>query len=277
MTDSNSMDLNVQNYSEDDLLALLNLSSDNTPDIDNLTYNDIVNASNPLINRFTSEDNYDLANFFQQVQNKLLSDIDGNDSNTGYGLQGDDGGDVDDDNDEGDVNSDDDTYGFQDDDMNTVNDSDVDLLDEPNNQLGNLYQNEYPTQEDTDSTQYDKTTDRKQQVNIFEQDGKFVMNKNQLGVNNTFNLPVAQGQLNPNLKNTTSRIINIDSNYRDNIIPYTTDPDGPSSPTNFTLDLSDPIFNALSINLTSYNIPNTMYLIDSYQGNNCFFVDSSIV
>ena len=255
----------------------MNLSSDNTPDIDNLTYNDIVNASNPLINRFTSEDNYDLANFFQQVQNKLLSDIDGNDSNTGYGLQGDDGGDVDDDNDEGDVNSDDDTYGFQDDDMNTVNDSDVDLLDEPNNQLGNLYQNEYPTQEHTDSTQYDKTTDRKQQVNIFEQDGKFVMNKNQLGVNNTFNLPVTQGQLNPNLKNTTSRIINIDSNYRDNIIPYTTDPDGPSSPTNFTLDLSDPIFNALSINLTSYNIPNTMYLIDSYQGNNCFFVDSSMV
>jgi hypothetical protein len=271
------MDLNVQNYNEEDLLQMLNLSSDNTPDIDNLTYNDIVNASNPLINRFTSEDNYDLANFFQQVQNKLLSDIDGNDSNTGYGLQGDDGGDVDDDNDEGDVNSDDDTYGFQDDDMNTVNDSDVDLLDEPNNQLGNLYQNEYPTQEDTDSTQYDKTTDRKQQVNIFEQDGKFVMNKNQLGVNNTFNLPVAQGQLNPNLKNTTSRIINIDSNYRDNIIPYTTDPDGPSSPTNFTLDLSDPIFNALSINLTSYNIPNTMYLIDSYQGNNCFFVDSSMV
>ena len=91
MTDSNSMDLNVQNYSEDDLLALLNLSSANTNDIDNLTYNDIVKASNPLINRFTSEDNYDLANFFQQVQNKLLSDIDGDDSNTGYGLQGDEG------------------------------------------------------------------------------------------------------------------------------------------------------------------------------------------
>jgi len=269
MTDSNSMDLNVQNYSEDDLLALLNLSSENTHDIDNLSYNDIVNASNPLINRFTSEDNYDLASFFQQVQNKLLSDIDGGDD--GYGLQGDDGGDV------GGDDGDNDTYGFQDDDMNTDDDSDVDLLDEPNNQLGNLYQNQYPTQEHTDPTQYDKTTDRKQQVNIFEQDGKFVMNKNQLGVNNTYNLPVAQGQLNPNLKNTTSRIINIDSNYRDNIIPYTSDPDGPSSATNFTLDLSDPIFNALSINLTSYNIPNTMYLIDSYQGNNCFFVDSSMV
>ena len=278
MTDSNSMDLNVQNYSEDDLLALLNLSSENTHDIDNLTYSDIVNASNPLINRFTSEDNYDLASFFQQVQNKLLSDIDGDDSNTGYGLQGDEGDvDGDDNDDDDDDNDDNDTYGFQDDDMNTANDSDVDLLDEPNNQLGNLYQNEYPTQEHTDSTQYDKTTQRKQQVNIFEQDGKFVMNKNQLGVNNTYNLPVAQGQLNPTLKNTTSRIINIDSNYRDNIIPYTSDPDGPSSPTNFTLDLSDPIFNALSINLTSYNIPNTMYLIDSYQGNNCFFVDSSMV
>lgn len=229
---NDSTDLNVENYTEEDLLELLGISHK----ADTLTYDDIVEASNPLINRFTSEDNYDLANFFQQVQNKLLEDMG-----------------MDEDNE----------------------DSEFDILKHSDNQLGNLYQNEYPTQEQTDKTQFDKVTQRKQQINMFEQDGKFVMNKNQLGVSNTFQVPVAQGQLNPNLKNTTTRIINIDSNYRENIVPYTSDPDGPSSATNFTLDLSDPLFNTISIQLTSYTIPNTWYLIDSYQGNNCFFVDNT--
>lgn len=231
-----STDLNIDNYTQDDLLALIGLMDKDNPDEDNqITYNDIVNATNNLINRFTSEDNYDLANFFQEVQSKLLEDID-YEENTEFNL-----------------------------------------LNKSNNQLGNLYQNQYPTQKNTNPSQYEKTTERKQQVNIFEQDGKFVMNKNQLGVSNTYQVPVAQGQLNPNLKNTTTRIINIDSNYRDNIIPYTADPDGPSSATNFTLDLSDPIFNTISLQLTSYTIPNTWYLIDSYNGTNCFFIDNSMV
>ena len=253
---SDNMDLNVDNYSEYDLLELLNLSDNKN----NLSYDNIVKASNTLINRFTRENNYDLANFFQRVQNQLLTDISDDDGGVGDINEGD--------TNEGDTN---------DDNMDDGDDSDMNLLDDPNNQMGNLYQNEYPTQENTDPVQYNKTTERKQQINIFEQDGKFVMNKNQLGVSNTYKLPVAQGQLNPTLKNTTSRIINIDSNYRDIIIPYTADPDGPSSPTNFTLDLSDPIYNAISIKLTSYTIPNTMYLIDCYYDNNCFFVDSSMV
>jgi hypothetical protein len=99
------------------------------------------------------------------------------------------------------------------------------------------------------------------------------MNRNQLGISNNYQLPVAQGQLNPNLKNTTTRVINIDSQYRENIIPYTSNPDGPSSATNFTLDLSDPIHNAIEIKMTSYQIPFSWYLIDGpYKSNNCFYV-----
>ena len=67
------IDMNVNNYSQDDLLSLLSL---NNIDIDTITYEDIIHASNPLIQRYTREDNYDLANFFQQAQNKLLEDID---------------------------------------------------------------------------------------------------------------------------------------------------------------------------------------------------------
>jgi hypothetical protein len=227
--DSTDIDLNIDNYSQEDLLSLLNLS-----EREQVTYDDIIEATTPLINRYTREDNYDLANFFQQTQNQLLEDID---------------------------------------------------YDEPENiqyketsQLGNLWQNQPVSQKETDPNQANKITDRKQQVQIFKQNDNFVMNRNQLGVNNTYQLPVAQGQLNPNLKNTTSRIVSIDSQYRENIAPFNPDPDSATSPTNYTLDLSDPINNAISINLTAYQIPYTWYLIDTeWRSNNCFFIDSSAI
>ena len=229
---SSSMDLNIDDYTQDDLLALFDLS-----DNDNVTYDDIINASTPLINRYTSEDNYDYANFFQQAQNQLLEDLD-----------------YESDNDESNIQNND------------------------TSQMGNLYSNEYPSQQQTDPNQSNKTTDRTQQVSIFNQDDNYVMNKNQLGVSNTYQLPVAQGQLNPNLKNTNTRLINIDSQYRETIIPFDPNPDGPSSATNFTLDLTDILNNTISLELTAFQIPYTWYLIDSsYQANNCFFVDTSMI
>ena len=148
--DSTDIDLNIDNYSQEDLLSLLNLS-----EREQVTYDDIIEATTPLINRYTREDNYDLANFFQQAQNQLLEDID---------------------------------------------------YDEPENiqyketsQLGNLWQNQPVSQKETDPNQANKTTERKQQVQIFKQDGNFVMNRNQLGINNEYQVPVAQDQLNPNL------------------------------------------------------------------------------
>ena len=71
MSNSDDMNLNVQDYDQEDLLTLLNIQ-----DKDPINYDDIVNASQPYIEKYTSEDNYDLANFFQQVQNQLLEDID---------------------------------------------------------------------------------------------------------------------------------------------------------------------------------------------------------
>ena len=71
MSNSDDMNLNVQDYDQEDLLTLLNIQ-----DKDPINYDDIVNASQPYIEKYTSEDNYDLANFFQQIQNQLLEDID---------------------------------------------------------------------------------------------------------------------------------------------------------------------------------------------------------
>jgi hypothetical protein len=231
---TNNIDLNVDSYSQEDLLELLNLNDrdDDDDDDDNIRYDDIIDASNPLIDKYTSENNYDMANFFRHVQNKLLEDID---------------------------------------------DEDVDNIQYTDStQLGNLWKNQTVSQQNTAPTQSNKVTDRKQKVQIFEQDDKYIMFPNQLGVNNDYQVPVAQGQINPNLKNITTRIINIDSQYRENIIPYNEDPDGPTSPTNFTLDLSDPIRKAISINVTAYQIPYTWYLIDaSNRGNNQFYITNN--
>lgn len=227
-----TLDLNINNYTQQDLLELFDLSDD-----ENVTYDDIINASSPLINRYTSEDNYDYANFFQEAQNKLLEDLD---------------------------------YESDNDESNIQNNS--------SSQLGNLWSNQYPTQQKTDTNQSNKVTDRTQQVNIYGQNGNYTMNKNQLGVSNTYQLPVAQGQLNPNLKNTNTRLINIDSQYRENIIPFDPNPDGTSSPTNYTLNLTDILNNTISLELTAFQIPYSWYLIDaSYQANNCFFIDGSMV
>ena len=49
-----------------------------------------------------------------------------------------------------------------------------------------------------------------------------------------------------------------------------------STSTNYTLDLSDTLKNALSLRLYSYQIPYSWYAIDSAYGNNCFWILDSI-
>jgi hypothetical protein len=99
------------------------------------------------------------------------------------------------------------------------------------------------------------------------------MKREQLGVYNSFVLPTAQDTLNPTLKNTNVQHMVIDSQFRQNISPYTPNPSGTSSSTDFTLDLSDHIKNALSLKLYSYQIPYSWYTVDATLGTSCFWVE----
>ena len=66
----------------------------------------------------------------------------------------------------------------------------------------------------SDKVQADKSTDRFQKIGVYS-NNHVPMNREQLGVNDTFQLPVAQdGKLNPTLKNTTQRLIVLDSFFR---------------------------------------------------------------
>ena len=112
------------------------------------------------------------------------------------------------------------------------------------------------------STQQDKITDRTQQIDVY--DNQHVpMNRNQLGVANTFSVPVAQDKLNPNLENITKRFINLDSKYRQiNGLN--------NESTDYTCDLSDPLSNVITLKLYSFQIPCSWYTIDILK--NCFWI-----
>jgi len=123
------------------------------------------------------------------------------------------------------------------------------------------WKNEY-LQQPINTVQNEKITDRVDKTVVYDNE-HMPMKQEMLGVNNTFSVPVAQDSLNPNLKNTTSRLIVLDSLYRQ---PASSK----ESATDYTLDLSENIANVLSLRLYSVQIPYTWYAID--YGSNCMWL-----
>ena len=81
-------------------------------------------------------------------------------------------------------------------------------------------------------------------------------------------LSYAKGTLNPLIKETVQRIINVDSKYRDkNIYPYST---------NFSFPLSETLNNVVSLKLYSVNIPYAWYNVGNNFGANFFYIRSSL-
>ena len=135
-----------------------------------------------------------------------------------------------------------------------------------NKQTDEWYKNEALVQ--SGSVQNDKVTDRKNKIDVYGNQ-HVPMKREQLGVSNNFNVPVAQDSLNPNLKNTITRIVNLDSQFRQ----YNAGLESIS--TDYTLDLSDPLVNTLSIRLFSFQIPFSWYTIDNAYGNTCFWISDN--
>jgi len=92
-----------------------------------------------------------------------------------------------------------------------------------------------------------------------------VIKQDKIHITNTFAPAEVQGNINPLLKNTSSCFINIDSKYRQ----YT----GNNSDTDFTLDLSEQLKRILSLQLYSYQIPYSWYIINKNVGNTCFWLE----
>ena len=236
MTD---IDTNISNYTLVELLTIVG--------IDNKGVNEeqITTNTNALIYKFKNK-NPDLSVFFKEVQGQLLSYVRGLEE---Y--------DTDDDYDNGDDKIIVEGFG------NNSNSSNSSTYSSGDKQISDWTQNEYLTQDN--KTQTDKITQRQKQSSTFGNQ-HVPAKRQQLATTDTYNLPVKQDSLNPNLKNTITRFLNLDSQFRQ----YSNDAD--STPTNYTCDLSDTLKDTLKLSLYSYQIPYSWYVIDSNYGNTCMWV-----
>lgn len=235
----NNIDTNINNYTLSELIAIA--------EIENFNKEEIIENTNKYIYKFQKK-NPELSIFFQKIQNQLLNYNDGlefhNQEDNNYH-------DNYDDNDEK-IN----IEGFG----GMSNEATYSAGEK---QITDWFENENLTQKD--KNQVNKITQRKQKIEIFGNQN-VPMNRQQIATTDTFELPVKQDSLNPNLKNTTSRFINLDSQFRQ----YTNGIDSKS--TDYTCDLSDTIKDALKLRLYSYQIPFSWYAIDSAYGNTCFWI-----
>lgn len=135
------------------------------------------------------------------------------------------------------------------------------------------FENQYPLTPDQ-PIQNSKITSRLNKVQEF--DG--VLNRERLAINQSHPLPFAQGEINPTLRNITTKIVSIDSQFRNNNIPalkslpYSTS--GIWNPSHFTADLSEPLRQVMTLRLYSIQIPYTWYNIP--EGSNCFMYNDEI-
>jgi hypothetical protein len=238
------IDLDIANYDTDELLAMFNLTDP--------TEDDIVNATTRLINKATADRLPKVADFFQQAQDALLDELD---KQSG----------PEDDPEPEDVP-------VPEDDPEPEDDLDKEDNADANagaDQLGQWWRNQYLRQ--TDEAQASKPADRKNKIQLLQGNRHMPTKREKLGVNETFQVPVTQGTLNPNLKNTITRLVNLDSQYRQIITPNSENPLGPASPTNYTIDLTENLTNVLSIKLNSIQIPYAWYAIDYTSGTNVMF------
>ena len=221
-----SLDLNIHSYSTVELLTILDITEEE------LDRQDIINKSDYYITKFEREDNQNMSDFFEQLQTRLLSYIDEGDDEDEYEYE----------NENENENENEQTLAQQVNDWNT---------------------NEYLPQDD--KTQYNKNTARKQKIDVLNH-SSVPMKRKHLGINNTYSVPVIQDVLNPTLKNTRHRIINLDSIYRQS------SENANHSSTDYTLDLSEPLVNVLSLRLYSFQIPYTWYAIDTSYGNTFLWI-----
>ena len=225
----NNIDTNIENYTFAELMAIAELQE--------LDPEEIVKKTNSYINKFKNS-NPILSAFFVDVQSQLLQYAQGLIVPHEKDLQ-------------------DKIVVENFDNMNDATNS------SNNNQQQAWDQNEYLEQDDPNQT--NKITNRQQTTQTYSSN-QVPMKQQQIATTDTYNLPIKQDSLNPSLKNTISRFVNLDSQFR----KYTNGPD--SSSTDYTLDLSDTLKDALTIRLFSYQVPLSWYAIDKYYGNTCFWI-----
>jgi hypothetical protein len=229
-----TFDTNVYNYTLSELLDIVGI------DNDELNTEEIKEKTNILIKKYKNK-NPKISSFFKDVQDELL--------HYAEGLEPDEIT-----NTKGKII----VEGFE---------SNEAIFPSGEEEIRNWYENQALKQ--SDKNQVEKITQRKQKIDVFGNPA-VPMKREQIATTDTYQLPVKQDSLNPNLKNTISRFVNLDSQFRQ----YTNGIE--STSTEYTLDLSDTLKDALSLSVYSYQIPYSWYIIDDAYGNTCFWIHDPV-
>ena len=116
-------------------------------------------------------------------------------------------------------------------------------------------------------------TDRANQFELARDENEhYTMKQRRLGIPSSFNVPIAQGTMNPTLRNTYKRTVIINSKRRAILFPHSTDPLAPSSATSFNVQLSEELKNVVALQMLSVTIPYAWYAVDAATGTNCFHI-----
>ena len=273
-------DLDIQNYSSDDLYDLCNLEK-------NATAKEILERTDFYIERYEADER--LSDFFVKVQHKLLSSESFTIGEKFNNNQEEQDGSEDEDEEEygsaGSANVSDVSEEYSSDGESGEKELFVPSIEESNNQEKERNDSiekglEYINDQNNTSSGWlssnfgargQQDPVRPPNVQFAMRDGgNDAMRQNYLGVQQNFSVPYAQGVLNPNTHNKIISLMNIDSKFR----PF---PDGKfigypqfGCSTNFSINMTEEVHNVMSIKLESYEIPYTWLEIDPSKGNNRF-------
>jgi len=236
------IEYNIDNYTNDDLLKLFSLNHDN------ITEKMVFDVTNHYISKMQNEDNENMAFFFKSAQDKLIKYLENEDDDT-----------ISDDEDEEDEEDDEDLE-YSDNMISNMeydeNDTDIQKIIAPSHSQAK------------NKKEADKITNRIENTDLVGIDAHFVQKRKNLGISDVMQVPVTQGILNPNLTNKLTKLINIDSQYRQNISMTSA-----GNSCDFTIDLSQPINDVIQMRLFSLQVPFTWWLIDDAYGTNFFLLD----
>ena len=224
------MDLNIDNYSIDELYSILELNE--------ITIENVLYKIQFYLQKF--QQNINMKQFFINMKEKIINYLSKEDTQEGFETLMDQ---------------------YNKDKLNeeTQNENNDDVAE----QEQQWYDREYLLQ--NDMIENNKITDRIQKIDVFN-NNHAPMNRQQLGIINNYRVPFAQDTLNPTLENTITRLINLDSQFRQSSTSIS------SLSTDYTLDLSEPLKNILNIGLYCFSIPYTWYTIDTQYDNYYFQV-----
>ena len=262
------MDTNIDNYNRKELLQILQLDEF----IDDDT---ILTSLNKIIKSYKGKNDQSLVQFFEDAKEKLLNEKKwdfgismvnpfGFPTGIQEGFNGEDpqqGGNESEENEE----NEEDDFGEKSPGEKTPQD----LSDK--GQVQDWIENQYFQQ--PNPAQARKITSRQNQIQILDDDAHPIMQQNRLGIGNSFSSKIGQGNINPNLRQINTKLITIDSQYRDNIIPYSEDVNSITCSTNFTCSLTQDLKRVLSLRLKSIFIPKAWYLIDTNLCNTSFWIE----